>query len=55
MLIMTYYGSHESGKERKKELRRQKEKEREGGGGKGKGREGNEATFLLMGVSEAAE
>ena len=31
------------------------EKEREGGGGIGKGRRGNEATFLLMGVSEAAE
>ena len=55
MLIMTYYRSHKSGKERKKEGRRQEEKEREGGGGTGKGRRGNEATFLLMGVSEAAE
>ena len=50
MLIMTYYRSHKSGKERKKEGRRQEEKEREGGGGIGKGRRGNKATFLLMGV-----
>ena len=56
MLIMTYYRSHEIGKERRKELRRQQEKEREGGGEReGKGRKGNEATFLLMGVSKAAE
>ena len=55
MLIMTYYRSHKSGEERKKEGIRQEEKEREGGGGIGKGRRGNEATFLLMGVSEAAE
>lgn len=54
MLIMTYYRRHKSGKERRKEGRRQEEKERRGRG-RGKGRRGNEATFLLMGVSEAAE
>ena len=48
MLIMTYYGSHEIGKERRKELRRQQEKVREGGGGKGKGREGKEMKLLFF-------
>lgn len=48
MLIMTYYRSHEIGKERRKELRRQQEKEREGGGGKGKGREGKEMKLLFF-------
>ena len=45
---MTYYRSHEIGKERRKELRRQQEKEREGGGGKGKGREGKEMKLLFF-------
>lgn len=43
MLIMTYYGSHESGKETKKEGRRQQEKE-----GVGKGREGKEMKLLFF-------
>lgn len=39
----------------KKQRRKEEGSKRKGGGEEGKGRKGNEATFLLMGVSEAAE
>lgn len=55
MLIMTYYRSHKSGKRRRKEGRKRQEEKERRGRGRGTGRRGNEATFLLMGVSEAAK